>query len=121
MKYFNLFSSSFAKIIIISVFSFLVSASAHNHGEFLHCLSSHVSSSTSSHEPIFYTPNESYSTILNSSIKNNRFFFSPSTPKPLVIYHLNLMNQSLNKNNSLKYTNLIGGTNNETKEMGQYI
>ncbi|GMN68663.1 hypothetical protein TIFTF001_037721 [Ficus carica] len=85
MKYFTFFSSSFAKIIIIFLFSILVSASAYTHGDFLHCLSSHVSSSTSTHEPIFYTPNESsYSTVLNSSIQNDRFF-SPSTPKPFVI------------------------------------
>ncbi|GMN31048.1 hypothetical protein TIFTF001_041537 [Ficus carica] len=85
MKYFTLISSSFAKIIVILLFSILASASAHTHGEFLHCLSSHISNSTSTHEPIFYTPNESsYSTVLNSSIQNDRFF-SPSTPKPFVI------------------------------------
>ncbi|GMN59181.1 hypothetical protein TIFTF001_028269 [Ficus carica] len=77
-------SSSFAKICI-SLFSFLFAASALTHDDFLHCLSTHVSNSTSTHEPIFYTPNDSlYSSVLNSSIRNSRLS-SPSIPKPSVI------------------------------------
>ena len=79
------FSSSFAKIVIY-IFSFVLAASAtHIHEGFLHCLTSHISNSTSTPNPIIYTPkNPSYFTILNSSIQNPRFS-SPSTPKPFLI------------------------------------
>ncbi|GMN67808.1 hypothetical protein TIFTF001_036867 [Ficus carica] len=84
MNFFPLISLSFAQIFV-SLFSFSIEASAYTPQDFIECLASHVSYSASLHEPIFYTPNDSaYSTVLNSSIQNDRFF-SPSTPKPSVI------------------------------------
>ncbi|GMN59177.1 hypothetical protein TIFTF001_028271 [Ficus carica] len=83
MKYFR-FYSSFSKIFI-SLFSVLVAGSANTPEDFLECLVTNVSNSTATHEPIFYTSNDSlYSSVLNSFIRNHRFF-SPSTPKPSVI------------------------------------
>ncbi|GMN59179.1 hypothetical protein TIFTF001_028268 [Ficus carica] len=83
MKNFTV-SSSFSKIFIF-LFPLIVAASAATSQDFIECFVSHVSNSTSTHEPIFYTPNDSlYSSVLDSSIRNRRFS-SPSTPKPSVI------------------------------------
>ncbi|XP_022994776.1 berberine bridge enzyme-like 18 [Cucurbita maxima] len=66
------------------VLSFAWAASAHNHEDFLHCLSLHSPNSSSISKTI-YTPNDSsYSSVLNFSIHNLRFA-TPRTPKPQVI------------------------------------
>ncbi|GMN68037.1 hypothetical protein TIFTF001_037097, partial [Ficus carica] len=84
MNFFPLISLSFAQIFV-SLFSFSIEASAYTPQDFLECLASYKSYPTSLYEPIFYTPNDSaYSTVLNSSIQNDRFS-SPSTLKPSVI------------------------------------
>ncbi|XP_022152432.1 berberine bridge enzyme-like 15 [Momordica charantia] len=63
---------------------FVSAASAHNHEDFLHCLSLH-SPNGSSISNIIYTPtNPSYSSVLNFSTHNLRFTTS-ETPKPQVI------------------------------------
>nr|UJH93676.1 diels-alderase [Morus alba]7E2V_A Chain A, MaDA-3 [Morus alba]7E2V_B Chain B, MaDA-3 [Morus alba] len=86
MKYFS-FSLSFPKITIF-LFSFVLVASAnHAHESFLECLTTRISksNSTSTPESIIYTKdNPSYSTILNSTSLNPRFF--PSSARyPLLI------------------------------------
>ncbi|KAF3450213.1 hypothetical protein FNV43_RR06293 [Rhamnella rubrinervis] len=68
---------------IVLLFSFSWSVSAHNHEDFVQCLS-HYSNSSSISQLIYTQANSSYSSVLNFSIQNPRFS-SPSTPKPLVI------------------------------------
>ncbi|GMN65546.1 hypothetical protein TIFTF001_034626 [Ficus carica] len=84
MKYSEFYS--FFPCFIALLFSLSLAASAHNHHEhFLHCLSHHISN-TSSISNIIYTPiNPSYASILNSTIMNSQFAIPPFTPKPLVI------------------------------------
>ncbi|XP_075663967.1 tetrahydroberberine oxidase-like [Castanea sativa] len=65
------------------LYSFLLATSAHTHENFLQCLTLH--SGNDSISKVIYTPsNSSYSSVLESSIRNPRFS-TPSTPKPLVI------------------------------------
>ncbi|XP_024017773.1 cannabidiolic acid synthase-like [Morus notabilis] len=84
MKYFT-FSSFFAKIIIFLFPYALLASSDHTHEHFLQCLTTRISNLTSTNETIIYTQNDaSYSTVLNSSIQNQRFN-TESTAKPFAI------------------------------------
>ena len=66
------------------LFSFLLVTSAHTHEDFLQCLTLH-SEKDKPISNIIYTPsNSSYSSALNSYVRNTRFS-TPSTPKPRVI------------------------------------
>ncbi|XP_075664387.1 tetrahydroberberine oxidase-like [Castanea sativa] len=65
------------------LFSFLLATSAHTHENFLQCLTLH-SGNDSISKVIYTSSNSSYSSVLESSIRNTRFS-TPSTPKPLVI------------------------------------
>ncbi|XP_021291023.1 cannabidiolic acid synthase-like [Herrania umbratica] len=72
-------------ILVLVLLSLSGTTSAQNHEDFLHCLSSHHSDDSSSISKVIYTRNNSsYSSILESSIRNLRFS-EPATPKPLVI------------------------------------
>ncbi|XVF37898.1 hypothetical protein REPUB_Repub20aG0050800 [Reevesia pubescens] len=58
---------------------------AHANEDFLHCFYSLYSEDTSSISRVIYTPNNSsYSSVLDSTIRNFRFT-TPTTPKPLLI------------------------------------
>ncbi|KAL9382904.1 hypothetical protein Peur_023230 [Populus x canadensis] len=66
------------------LFSFLWSASAHTHEDFLQCLSLY-SEDSNSFSKLVYTPNNSsYLHVLQGSIQNSRFN-TTATPKPPVI------------------------------------
>ncbi|XP_030970573.1 berberine bridge enzyme-like 28 [Quercus lobata] len=66
-------------------FSFLLLISAHTHEDFLQCLTTYHSEKDKPISNIIYTPsNSSYSSALNSYVRNTRFS-TPSTPKPRVI------------------------------------
>ena len=58
---------------------------AQKYGPFLHCLSHHLSNSTSIAK-LVHTPNDqAYLSVFSSTIVNPRVVLSPSSPKPLVI------------------------------------
>ncbi|XWS13320.1 hypothetical protein CRYUN_Cryun36dG0027500 [Craigia yunnanensis] len=72
-------------LFVVLIFSLSWATSANTHEDFLHCLSSLHSEDSSSISKVIYTQrNSSYSSILESSIKNLRFS-TPTTPKPFVI------------------------------------
>lgn len=66
------------------LFSFLWSASAHTHEDFLQCLSLYSEDSHSFSELVYTPNNSSYLHVLQGSIQNSRFN-TTATPKPLVI------------------------------------
>ena len=69
-------------LLFASIFSLSWATSPHE--DFLQCLSLH-SNDSSSISKVIYTPNNSsYSSVLESTIRNLRFS-TPDTPKPLVI------------------------------------
>ncbi|XP_038680368.1 berberine bridge enzyme-like 18 [Tripterygium wilfordii] len=76
--------SSTFRLLFVLLFGFLQAASAENQEGFLECLRLY-SQNPASISNVTYTPiNSSYSSVLNSSIQNLRFF-TPTTPKPRVI------------------------------------
>ncbi|XVF28979.1 hypothetical protein REPUB_Repub15cG0080000 [Reevesia pubescens] len=78
------FSMSLFLFVVLVSFSWAISL-AHTNENFLHCLSSLHSKDSSSISKVIYTPNNSsYSSVLESTIRNFRFT-TPNTPKPLVI------------------------------------
>ncbi|XWS50560.1 hypothetical protein CRYUN_Cryun12cG0097200 [Craigia yunnanensis] len=77
--YYSMFPFLFAIL-----FSFSWPTTAQSHEKFLHCLSLHSNDSSSISKLIYSQNNQSYSSILESSIQNLRFSTIP-TPKPLVI------------------------------------
>ncbi|PON38465.1 Xanthine dehydrogenase C subunit [Parasponia andersonii] len=76
---------STATLLFLCSFSLAVLADHQtDHEDYLQCLSHHFSNTTSNPE-LIYTPNDmSYFSVLNSSIKNPRFFTSLN-PKPILI------------------------------------
>ncbi|XWS50554.1 hypothetical protein CRYUN_Cryun12cG0096600 [Craigia yunnanensis] len=77
--YYSMFPFLFAIL-----FSFSWPTTAQSQEKFLHCISLHSNDSSSISELIYSRNNQSYSSILESSIQNLRFSTIP-TPKPLVI------------------------------------
>ncbi|XVE58581.1 hypothetical protein DITRI_Ditri04bG0181000 [Diplodiscus trichospermus] len=75
--------SAFPFLFVI-LLSFSRASAALSHEQFLHCLSLHSNDSSSISKVIYSQNNDSYSSILESSIQNLRFS-TISTPKPLVI------------------------------------
>ncbi|CAL5345482.1 hypothetical protein CsSME_00031283 [Camellia sinensis var. sinensis] len=71
-------------VSLLSLLSLLSSISADSHEDFLHCLSLQFPNSNSISKVIYTRHNSSYSSVLESSIRNLRFT-TPETPKPLVI------------------------------------
>ncbi|XVE84638.1 hypothetical protein DITRI_Ditri17bG0028700 [Diplodiscus trichospermus] len=70
--------------LFVILFSLLWVTSAHANDSFLDCLSLHSNDSSSISKVIFTQNNSSYSSVLESTIRNFRFT-TPFTPKPLVI------------------------------------
>ena len=81
MKFLSSYSIVFALFLSLS---FATSSAAHNHEDFLQCLSLHSHNSTSVTKVLYTQSNSSYSSILRFSIRNRRFE-SETTPKPRVI------------------------------------
>ncbi|GMI70032.1 hypothetical protein like AT4G20820 [Hibiscus trionum] len=80
MKSLQFSASPFVFLMIFSL-----SSAIHANEEFLHCLSSLHPQDSSSITSLIHTPNNSsYSSVLDSTIRNFRFA-TPTTPKPLVI------------------------------------
>ncbi|XP_022761029.1 berberine bridge enzyme-like 18 [Durio zibethinus] len=78
------FSTSSVLFVVLVSLSWAIDL-AHANENFLQCLSSLHPENSSSISKVIYTPNNSsYSSVLDSSIRNFRFI-TPTTPKPLVI------------------------------------
>ncbi|XWS35211.1 hypothetical protein CRYUN_Cryun21dG0106600 [Craigia yunnanensis] len=75
---------SMSSFLFVVLFSLLWATSAHADDSFLDCLSLHSNDSSSISKLIFTQNNSSYSSVLESTIRNFRFT-TPTTPKPLVI------------------------------------
>ncbi|XWS13322.1 hypothetical protein CRYUN_Cryun36dG0027700 [Craigia yunnanensis] len=83
MKSLHFSMSPFLFVVLFSL-SWAISL-AHANENFLHCLSFFHSEDSYSISKVIYTPNNSsYSSVLESTIRNFRFT-TPTTPKPLVI------------------------------------
>ncbi|KAE8717484.1 hypothetical protein F3Y22_tig00110044pilonHSYRG00057 [Hibiscus syriacus] len=86
-SHFNYHSTFPQLFAVLLAFSWLITAEAQTHEQFLHCLSLH-SKDSSTISMLTYSPNNrSCSSILESSIQNLRFD-TAATPKPLLIVTL---------------------------------
>ncbi|XP_022737964.1 berberine bridge enzyme-like 18 [Durio zibethinus] len=79
--HYSTFPFLFAFLLSIS---WVITTADQSHEKFLHCLSLHSNDSSSISKVIFSRNNNSYSSILESSIQNLRYS-TIATPKPLVI------------------------------------
>ncbi|XP_038690221.1 berberine bridge enzyme-like 18 [Tripterygium wilfordii] len=80
----SLSSLNTVPFLLVLLFTVSPAIFAHEHEDFLQCLSLN-SEDSASISKVIYTPiNSSYSSILNFSIQSRRFS-TPTTPKPLVI------------------------------------
>ncbi|XP_052182736.1 berberine bridge enzyme-like 18 [Diospyros lotus] len=71
--------------LLFLLFSISSAASSpHAHDDFIHCLSLHSSNSNSISKLVYTPHNQSYESVLESSVRNLRFTL-PKTPKPVVI------------------------------------
>ncbi|KAM3701084.1 hypothetical protein ACB098_05G145900 [Castanea mollissima] len=70
--------------VFVLLFSFLLVTSAHTHEDFLQCLTLHSEKDKPISDIISTPANSSYTSALNSYVRNTRFS-TPSTPKPQVI------------------------------------
>lgn len=79
------FSESALLFVVLLSLSCAINLAHDQNEKFLHCLSTLRSQDSSSISKLIYTPNNSsYSSVLDSTIRNFRFT-TQSTPKPLVI------------------------------------
>ncbi|XVE84641.1 hypothetical protein DITRI_Ditri17bG0029000 [Diplodiscus trichospermus] len=72
------------QFLVVFLFSLLWATSAYANESFLDCLSLHSNDSSSTSKVIFTQNNSSFSSVLESTIRNFRFT-TPFTPTPLVI------------------------------------